>query len=62
MGTDEADRAKDCCTAGVLFDAARRLYEAEVALHIARQTRADRWIAAASEKLHAAVVAYDIAV
>jgi len=36
--------------------AARRLYEAEVALHIAHQTREDAWISAAADKLHLAVV------
>ena len=37
---------------------AQRLYEAEIALHIAHQTHDDAWIAAASEKLHEAVVAF----
>jgi hypothetical protein len=36
-------------------DAAKRLYEAEVALHIAHQTRQDAWIFAASNKLHNAI-------
>jgi hypothetical protein len=36
--------------------AGRRLYEAEVALHSARQSHVDSWIAAASDKLHEAVV------
>lgn len=36
--------------------AARRLYEAEVALHSAHQSHVDAWIAAASDKLHRAVV------
>jgi len=35
--------------------AATRLYDAEIALHIARQTRVDAWIAAAYDGLHAAV-------
>jgi hypothetical protein len=36
--------------------AARHLYEAEVALHIAHQTGEDAWIAAAADKLHLAIV------
>jgi hypothetical protein len=39
-------------------DAARRLFDAETALHAARQTHVDRWVTAASNKLHEAVVAY----
>jgi hypothetical protein len=34
---------------------ARRLYDAEVQLHIARQTHVDVWIAAAYDKLHVAI-------
>ena len=41
--------------------AARRLYDAEVALHIARQTRVDAWIAAAYERLHAAIIEHSTA-
>ncbi len=39
-------------------DVARRLYDAEVALHIARQSGVDGWVAAASDRLHEAVIAY----
>lgn len=35
--------------------AARRLYDAEIALHIAHQTHDDSWIAAASDRLHDAL-------
>ena len=35
--------------------AATRLYDAEIALHIARQTSVDAWIAAAYDRLHAAI-------
>ena len=42
--------------------AATRLYDAEVALHHARQTHVDEWISAASERLHTAVEAYLAAV
>ena len=38
--------------------AAGRLYDAECALHTARQSHLDGWIAAASEKLHDAVTEY----
>jgi hypothetical protein len=37
---------------------AERLYAAEVALHHARQTQVDEWIAAAYDRLHVAVEAY----
>jgi hypothetical protein len=36
--------------------AAQALYDAEVNLHIARQTGVDRWIDAAYDRLHLAVV------
>jgi hypothetical protein len=41
-----------------LHEAARRLAEAETALHAARQSHVDDWIRAASDKLHEAAVAY----
>ena len=43
-------------------EAARRLYDAEVALHIAHQTAVDEWIAAAADGLHRAIVAHKRAV
>jgi hypothetical protein len=39
-------------------DAARALYDAEIALHIARQTGVDHWVSAAYEHLHRAVLAH----
>jgi hypothetical protein len=51
-------RRSDQCAPTDLEDAARRLYDAEVALHCAHQTHVDEWIFAASERLHAAVEAY----
>jgi hypothetical protein len=41
-----------------LSRAAECLYDAECALHAARQTHIDEWILAASERLHVAVAAY----
>jgi hypothetical protein len=38
--------------------AAARLYDAEVALHCARQTQVDAWVAAAYDRLHEAVEAH----
>jgi hypothetical protein len=38
--------------------AASRLHNAELALHDARQTGVDAWIAAAADRLHEAVVSY----
>jgi hypothetical protein len=51
-----ARRAEDRCDA-----AARRLYDAEGALHIARQSRVDSWVAAAYERLHAAILEHNAA-
>jgi hypothetical protein len=42
-------------------ETARRLYEAEWALHCAHQTGIDAWIAAASDHLHEAVREYLLA-
>ena len=36
--------------------ATERLYDAECALHVARQTRVDLWISAAADHLHEAVL------
>ena len=41
---------------------AAHLYDAETALHVARQTGVDAWVAAAYDRLHEAVVAYRSAV
>jgi hypothetical protein len=38
--------------------AAVRVYDAEVALHIARQTGVDSWVAAAYDRLHEAMGTY----
>lgn len=49
VGTGTADR---------LATTATRLYDAEIALHIARQTGVDSWVAAAYDRLHLAVEDY----
>jgi hypothetical protein len=41
--------------------AARELYDAEVALHHARQAGVDQWIGAAGDRLHVALVRYECA-
>jgi hypothetical protein len=41
-----------------LSHAAERLYDAEIALHIARQTGVDRWINSAADRLHDALVVH----
>ena len=41
--------------------AARALYQAELALHDAHQTRVDQWIATAQDRLHVAVGRYEAA-
>ena len=51
--------APDTLVEAVLLEVAgRRLYDAETALHAARQTHVDAWIAAAGDRLHDAVSAY----
>jgi hypothetical protein len=45
----------------LVSDAARHLYDAEFALHIARSSGVDAWVAAAYDHLHLAVVAYEAA-
>jgi hypothetical protein len=42
--------------------AARRLYDAEVALHAAHASQVDAWIAAAADRLHDAIAAHLTAV
>ena len=48
-------------TAEHLAATAVRVYDAEVALHIARQSKEDRWIAAAYDRLHQALAEHDVA-
>jgi hypothetical protein len=43
-------------------EAARRLYDAEIALHIAHQAAVDEWITAAADRLHEAILAHEHAV
>lgn len=50
--TATAERCPSCEAAAV------RVYEAEVALHHARQTGVDAWVAAAYDKLHDAIAAH----
>jgi hypothetical protein len=38
--------------------AAAHVYDAECALHAARQAHVDAWIAAAADRLHAAIVVH----
>jgi hypothetical protein len=45
-----------------ISEAARRLYDAEIALHIARQAGVGAWISAAYDRLHEAVVAHSAAI
>ena len=47
---------------GAMANAARALYNAEVALHDAHQTHIDQWIAAAQDHLHLAVAEHSAAV
>lgn len=39
-----------------------RMYEAEIALHDARQTQVDEWINAAANRLHEAIADHDAAI
>ena len=43
--------------ARLVAEARTHVHEAECALHIARQTRVDTWIAAAADRLHEALCA-----
>src|SRR5262249_21823264 len=43
-------------------DAAKRLYDAEAALHLARQTGVGSWISAAYDRLHEAIAGHGAAV
>lgn len=51
-----------CINSPTASDTASRLYDAEVALHIAHQTGVDNWIRAAADRLHDAVVAHQQAI
>jgi hypothetical protein len=51
-----ADRAAPVDAAVV---SAGHLFDAECALHVARQSHVDAWIAAASDRLHEAVLEHD---
>jgi hypothetical protein len=42
-------------------EAAQRVYDAEVALHIARQAGVDQWITAAYDRLHEALIKHTAA-
>jgi hypothetical protein len=42
--------------------AAHRMYDAEVALHIARQTGVDAWVRAAYDRLHEAIAQHSATV
>jgi hypothetical protein len=53
--TSQATAAADGRQAAI-SEAARRLYDAEIALHIARQTGVGAWIIAAYDRLHEAIV------
>jgi len=52
---DRTAPARELSVGDRLARAATRLYDAEVALHIARQSKVDAWVAAAYDRLHDAV-------
>ena len=54
----QADTTHDRSAQTARAETARRLYDAEWALHCAHQTGIDAWIAAASDHLHEAVRGY----
>jgi hypothetical protein len=56
VGTGTPNSTDDCQLTAV------RLYDAEVALHCARQSEVDAWVKAACEKLHAAIESHSVAV
>jgi hypothetical protein len=55
MSSSALDPGVSTGTPDRLAAAATRLYDAEIALHIARQTGVDSWVAAAYDRLHLAV-------
>lgn len=59
--TGPAETAHNRSAEIIRAETARRLYEAEWALHCAHQTGIDAWIAAASDHLHEAVRDYLLA-
>ena len=59
--TGPADTMHNRSAQIIRTETARRLYEAEWALHCAHQTGIDAWIAAASDHLHEAVRNYLLA-
>ena len=59
--TGPADTTDNRSARVMRAETARRLYEAEWALHCAHQTGIDAWIAAASDHLHEAVREYLLA-
>jgi len=59
--TGPADTTHNRSAQIIRAETARRLYEAEWALHCAHQTGIDAWIAAASDHLHEAVRDYLLA-
>lgn len=59
--TGPADTTHNRSVQIIRAETARRLYEAEWALHCAHQTGIDAWIAAASDHLHEAVRDYLLA-
>jgi hypothetical protein len=61
IGTTVAATAARDRLQTAVSDAARRLYDAEAALRIARQTGVGAWIGAAYDRLHEAVVDHSAA-
>jgi hypothetical protein len=60
--TSQLTPAAPGSTTELLAATAVRLYDAEVALHIARQSQVDPWIAAAYGRLHQAIAEHNAAI
>jgi hypothetical protein len=56
-----AATAPDCTAESRVDIAAHRMYDAEVALHAARQAHMDAWISAAYRRLHEAILEHTAA-
>jgi hypothetical protein len=59
--TSQATAAAADGRQAAISEAARRLYDAEIALRIARQTGVGAWIIAAYDRLHDAIVSHTAA-
>ncbi|HEV7206536.1 MAG TPA: hypothetical protein VGN18_18160 [Jatrophihabitans sp.] len=56
---DTVDRHRTTSPSPAVAAAEQRLYDAETALHAARQSGVDAWVAAAYDRLHETILEHD---